>query len=162
MNDKTTIAEFEEEVYEVACDKGWWGEPEERKLLLSADSVLAKNMLVVTELAEAVELVREKDFDPKLTFYVGTGGTVTETLGAKIPYDEWKKRRGYHASVEIDGQEEANKLQPKPEGFGIELADAVIRIGDLAARMGIDLSAAIVLKHEYNKTRPHRHGNKRA
>lgn len=50
----------------------------------------------------------------------------------------------------------------KPEGFGIELADAVIRILDLASALGIDMDLAIRMKHEYNKTRPYRHGGKHA
>lgn len=50
----------------------------------------------------------------------------------------------------------------KPEGFGVELADAVIRILDLCGYLGIDLESEIELKHNYNTTRPHRHGGKRA
>lgn len=50
----------------------------------------------------------------------------------------------------------------KPQGFPSELADAVIRIMDLAERLKIDLFGAIEQKHEYNKTRSFRHGNKRA
>lgn len=49
----------------------------------------------------------------------------------------------------------------KPEGFAIELADTVIRIMDLCGALNIDLEEAVALKHEYNKTRPYRHGNKR-
>lgn len=48
----------------------------------------------------------------------------------------------------------------KPEGFPSELADIVIRVADLAGAMGIDLAAEIDRKHDYNKTRPHRHGGK--
>lgn len=48
----------------------------------------------------------------------------------------------------------------KPEGFGVELADAVIRIADLAEKCGLDLGALIRLKMRYNATRPHRHGKK--
>lgn len=46
----------------------------------------------------------------------------------------------------------------KPEGFPVELADAVIRIGDLCGWLGIDLEAAIIRKMAYNKSRPHKHG----
>lgn len=46
----------------------------------------------------------------------------------------------------------------KPEGYAIELADAVIRIADLCGHMGIDLEAAICEKMEYNATRPYKHG----
>jgi len=49
----------------------------------------------------------------------------------------------------------------KPTGFPSELADAVIRILDLAEALNIDLEHVIALKHEYNKSRSYRHGNKR-
>jgi len=48
----------------------------------------------------------------------------------------------------------------KPEGFGIELADAMIRIADLAYLTGIDLEELIREKHQYNATRPYKHGRK--
>lgn len=48
----------------------------------------------------------------------------------------------------------------KPEGFAVELADAVIRIADLCGYLKIDLAKAIGLKHEYNRGRPYRHGGK--
>lgn len=50
----------------------------------------------------------------------------------------------------------------KPEGLAVELADAVIRIFDLAGALEIDLEEAIRAKHRYNATRPQRHGGKRA
>ena len=49
----------------------------------------------------------------------------------------------------------------KPEGFPIEIADALIRILDLCGARGIDIQAAVDIKHAYNATRPHRHGNKK-
>ena len=42
--------------------------------------------------------------------------------------------------------------------IGEELADAVIRIGDLAQVQGIDLQSTIVAKMEKNRGRPHLHG----
>lgn len=48
----------------------------------------------------------------------------------------------------------------KPEGFGPELADIVIRVCDLAQKAGVNLGANINLKMRYNKTRPTRHGGK--
>lgn len=49
----------------------------------------------------------------------------------------------------------------KPEGIPIELADAIIRILDYCGRHDIDIANAILLKMEYNKTRPYRHGGKK-
>jgi len=38
--------------------------------------------------------------------------------------------------------------------FAVELADAVIRIGDLAGKCGIDLGPIIAAKMEFNAVRP--------
>jgi len=54
------------------------------------------------------------------------------------------------------------KVNDKPEGLAIELADAIIRILDLAEHYGLDIGRAIEEKHKYNMTRPYRHGNKNA
>lgn len=48
----------------------------------------------------------------------------------------------------------------KPEGVGVELADCIIRILDYAGYAGIDMGELVQKKHEYNKTRPYRHGGK--
>lgn len=48
----------------------------------------------------------------------------------------------------------------KPEGVPFELADIVIRCFDMADYFDIDLEAAILEKHEFNKTRPYMHGKK--
>lgn len=83
------------------------------------EAVTAKLMLVVGELSEAVEEIRNGH-----------------------PYDK----------VYFSGE--------KPEGFGIELADAIIRLLDTAEMVGVDLQDAVTLKHNYNLTRPHKHGGK--
>ncbi len=48
----------------------------------------------------------------------------------------------------------------KPEGYGIELADVILRILDEAELRNIDMEECLKHKHEYNKTRSYRHGNK--
>lgn len=50
----------------------------------------------------------------------------------------------------------------KPEGYGVEMADCIIRILDCCDYMGIDIDQAITRKIAYNRTRPYRHGGKRA
>lgn len=42
--------------------------------------------------------------------------------------------------------------------IGEELADGILRIGDVATEIGIPLSAVVTLKHNYNLTRPYMHG----
>lgn len=52
--------------------------------------------------------------------------------------------------------------QRKPEGLPIELADLAIRLFSYCGANGIDLERSIQLKHDYNVTRPYKHGGKRA
>lgn len=49
----------------------------------------------------------------------------------------------------------------KPDGIAIEMADCLIRILDWFGNQGIDVEDVIAIKHEYNKTRPYKHGGKR-
>lgn len=67
-------------------------------------------------------------------------------------------REGHHALNTIYYSVE--HPEGKPEGFAVELADAVIRLMDMAEALSIDLETAIKLKNAYNETRPYRHGGK--
>lgn len=50
----------------------------------------------------------------------------------------------------------------KPEGAAVELVDALIRIMDwFGTQPQLDLHALILEKHEFNKTRPFKHGGKK-
>lgn len=49
---------------------------------------------------------------------------------------------------------------PLFSGIEEELADAVIRIMDMAQARGYNLAEAIIAKHRFNQTRPIRHGGK--
>lgn len=59
----------------------------------------------------------------------------------------------HRASVK-DGFTESGK----PVGFASELADIIIRVGDLAGIVGIDLEYAVTRKMAYNEGRPYKHG----
>jgi|SRR3972149_1838569 len=48
----------------------------------------------------------------------------------------------------------------KPEGLVAELADALIRIVDLAACLNVDLDEVVEKKMKYNESRPFKHGRK--
>lgn len=57
---------------------------------------------------------------------------------------------------------ETTFISTKPEGWAVELADAIIRILDVCAYYQVDLEPIINRKMAYNRTRPYRHGGKRA
>lgn len=48
----------------------------------------------------------------------------------------------------------------KPEGIAVEMIDCIIRILDWCGKLGIDVDTLMEVKHEYNCTRPYRHGGK--
>lgn len=48
----------------------------------------------------------------------------------------------------------------KPEGFGSEAADVLVRLLDTCKRRGVDLAFEFERKLEYNKGRGYRHGGK--
>lgn len=50
---------------------------------------------------------------------------------------------------------------PEFSGIEEELADVVIRCMDWSTKRGYRLGDAIIAKHEFNKTRPYKHGGKR-
>lgn len=66
-------------------------------------------------------------------------------------YEEYRKGK-YFNETYYNGE--------KPEGIPSELADVVIRILDICEYYDIDLESMLKEKHEYNKTRPFKHGNK--
>jgi NTP pyrophosphatase (non-canonical NTP hydrolase) len=66
--------------------------------------------------------------------------------------------RNGHAPCEVY----FNEGSAKPEGFGIELADCIIRIAHICGHHGVDLDDMLRRKMAYNKTRPYRHGGKKA
>lgn len=49
----------------------------------------------------------------------------------------------------------------KPEGFGPEVADALIRIFHLCGALKLDIGALVTQKLAYNATRGYKHGGKK-
>lgn len=105
--------------HKIATDHGWWEGTEGRDL--TADEILARLMLVVSEISEAAEEVRQPLFHQ----------------------DDWRLGK-----------------EGKPEGFGVELADAALRLFDLCGRMRISLGFFLERKSAFNETRPKRHGKR--
>lgn len=131
---------IQKEVHDLAVSSGWWPEGTDMRI------VPEKLALIHSEISEALEEYRSlKDLEISDVYYpTKTSGYIDPDSGQ---YVDW-----------AEGQEPARK----PEGFGVELADAIIRILDLSEWLGIDMEALVQQKHEYNKTRPWRHGSKLA
>jgi len=122
---------FQEEIHQLAKEKGWWKDAD-----------------------ECNECGACGYCDPRKT-----GNEIAHIL-AKLALIHSEVSEAIEA-VRIDGDIILPyKENGKPEGAAIELADAVIRILDLLERHAIKLSYCMRLKHEYNKERSYKHGNK--
>ena len=93
-------------------------------------------MLIVSELAEALEEARAGD-----------------KMNGRISCMHYYSGEGYVSS-------DPTNCCKKPEGIVVEVADALIRILDWCGHEGIDIEGIVREKHEYNKTRPYKHGKK--
>ncbi|RLD64906.1 MAG: hypothetical protein DRI84_07925 [Bacteroidetes bacterium] len=49
----------------------------------------------------------------------------------------------------------------KPEGYGVEIADTIIRLLDYCSYKDINIESIILEKLKYNLTRGYRHGDKK-
>jgi len=127
------IWEMSKKIHKNAIDKGFW-EGKERQ------NIAEKIMLVVTELAEAVEAHRSYKFACPAVYNLKD----KEAEGKKV---EDKIRNGIFEKYMKDTFED-------------ELADAIIRILDLAEFLNIDIEYHITEKHKYNLRREHLHGKR--
>jgi NTP pyrophosphatase (non-canonical NTP hydrolase) len=73
--------------------------------------------------------------------------------------EAWEEIRNNHAINEVYYNPEKPE---KPEGFGVELADLIVRTLHICGHYGIDIDALVELKMAYNEKRPYRHGGKSA
>lgn len=88
-------------------------------------------MLIVSEAAEALDAFRD-------------GGTADQT---KPLFDSYS------------GQQ-SDKM-PKPEGYGSEMADILIRLLDECDRQNVNLAYEFTRKLAYNRTRGYHHGGRK-
>lgn len=123
-----TISELVQESYDMAVDKGF-------TVPGTPSDIPQMLMLVVSELSEALEELRSGHAPQTVYTKQVTGFTRVLDPSSPVP-----------------------PPSSKPEGFGVELADAVIRIAHLCGALDIDLEARIAEKLAYNATRPYKHG----
>lgn len=130
----TSLTHLARDIHADNRAKGFWDNPR---------PLTETTMLIVTELAEAVE---EERAGRASVWYShnGTGWRADEVV------------------VDDDGlaHDEDRYYEPpfKPEGVDIELIDALIRLLDLLGSRAVDVDELVKQKLAYNRTREPRHG----
>ncbi|SRR5216684_275523 len=160
---RLTVKEMVDNSYGLARTKGWW--PDLPVSISAVENVKLKNIRILTDQSIGVDsahvkfllsiIDRQIQHINELKVLEKMMLVVTEVAEAVEEF-----RAGHAPSHEYTSTDK-NGIE-KPEGIPAELADVLIRIGDLAGRYGIDLEKAVRVKHEYNKTRSFRHGGKKA
>ncbi len=126
-----SIAQFQKEIHDLAVEKGWYDGAPRNPLEMHA--------LIASEIGEATNEARVDN--PHVYFF-------SKPLGRNVPW----------TSVNPDT---IGFSRWKPEGEAVELADTIIRILDYAAYRGWNMEEIMQLKHNFNKEREYRHGNKK-
>lgn len=130
------IEELQKRIYDWSNNCGWWSTEEDR-------NIPSKLALMHSELSEALEIHRKPlQFSDGVQMRVDEIGYLDKVLN----------------NIE---REQLPDNSRKPEGFGVELADCIIRILDTAEFLGIDIGKCLFEKQLYNETRPYKHGGKR-
>lgn len=124
------LTEVAKSVHEGNKKRGFYDNPE------TTAGIIA---LIHSELSEALEADRENN-------HCNLDSDELENLEDMAIADTEKFKEDFELDVK--------------NSFEDELADAVIRIFDLAGYKGIDLGRHIRLKLLYNETRPYKHGKK--
>ena len=96
-----------------------------------------------------------------------------EIHGNAVAHGWWETERALPETLMLivselsEALEEAREGRPmvyhrfgdaKPEGIATEVADALIRIFDWFGHENIDVEKLVEEKHNYNKSRPYKHG----
>lgn len=124
-----SLNQLSKQVHQNNVEKGFWeGQKNVGELL----------MLVVSELGEAIEAHRK--------------GKIASFNMLKHMQKEGYTWEDSNVSFKSAFEEEIK------DTFEDEIADAIIRLLDLSAGLGIDIGWHIDQKLNYNKSRPHKHG----
>ncbi len=126
-----SISQWQREIHDLAVEKGWYDGPQRNPLEMHA--------LIASEVGEATNEARTEK--PSLYFTCKATGkalALDQINPYVIGFSKWK-----------------------PEGESSEIADVIIRCLDYAAYRGWDMEKIMQLKHDFNKEREYRHGNKK-
>lgn len=138
---------IQQKTHATAVEKGWWDDTE-------AYGSAVEIAYFHADLSEALDMHRK-----------GKWKLIDDKKPSADPKHRYVAQKIALVHSEIS-EALVGYLNPsdKIEGFTSmeeELADAVIRMMDIAEHYGWDLADAILAKMEYNKGRPHMHGGKK-
>ncbi len=130
-----TINELQKKAHANSVDKGFWS----KEVPGEVPNISEKLMLIVTEVAEACECLRDAS-------------------GVGMPEPGWLDDPEGQYQWDIKNMPDEAFESSVKDTFPDELADIIIRVGDLAEYLGYDLERHVKLKMEYNSRREKGHG----
>lgn len=159
------VAELQRESYETARDKGWHEEDDQPPS--EAMRKIAAAGLYMAAFCGFIEAYRKGEDPENVMQGVDAKSQVEQLTDRQVRVIAWLALVNTEVAEAVEdviaGRWVTTKNEKgKPEGLGSELADIIIRVCDDAGALGIDLSAEIRAKLDYNKTRSHKHGGKLA
>ena len=158
MKDLVDLEELIKDIHETAKQKGWWDVTPNKPERTFGDVVA----LIHSELSEALEFERKS----KNLKAVGINHLYHYAGGLPVTFGDSIAAQIKELNIVPDNaplmSNEKNDICKKPDGLLPELADAVIRVFDYVGKLGMEeeFVKALTEKHEFNKTRPYRHGGK--
>lgn len=177
------ILKLRDDVHQTAVEKGWW--PSSGYQNMTRDELDEKLFLVTTELAEAFEIYRSRRALTET--WAGEGGKpegfgvemadayirILDLAGA-LEVSSLSFTRPPHEGRSLSGlMMETTKALSRASNvatahgiqgglFANAISDSLFLVEEVCRQSGVDLLSLIETKAAYNKTRPYRHGNKKA
>jgi NTP pyrophosphatase (non-canonical NTP hydrolase) len=135
VRDLKSIKDWQKLVHNNAVNKGFWDSEEDFKKIEQGEEAQFSGFLITKE-----QFIRYMVIGNQVEKLALIHSEVSEALEAL--------RSGNPPSDKI----------PQHSSLSEELSDAIIRIFDLAGKLGLNLEKAINDKHDFNTGRPHKHG----
>jgi NTP pyrophosphatase (non-canonical NTP hydrolase) len=133
----------------------------------------------MTQLFESCDncTIRKKLIDEKSDYSRIVNLIAEDVHDNAIKKGWWEKERNFGEMISLchselselleairEGNKESKKISTPEVKISCaeeEIADTIIRLLDMARGCGLNIGKALVLKMEYNKKRPYKHGGKR-